>query len=389
MKKLWKSSSTIGGKGCDGSMKVVVIIPTYNERDTIIELLTTLENSISQNERHHVALLVVDDNSPDHTAALVRVHAKQHRNVYLLTGKKEGLGKALLRGMHYATEKLHADIIAQIDADLSHNPSVFPKFLDALDRGADFAIGSRYIPGGSIPDNWAPYRKIYSVVGNSFVRFGLGCPAIHDWTGGYRAFHRKYFDLSKDKLTRYRGYVFQIALLHRSVLAGANVSEVPIHFTDRKFGHSKIAPAEYIRNVVEYVVTARINSIIYGTFGKFAVVGLVGFIINTFGLEFFVSLGVHPASASALGAEMAIVSNFLFNNSWTFRHRKITGLRRLGKFFQFNVTSLGALLIQAGMVAFGTLFWGRDTYRIFYIIGVGFGLLWNYAMYKNVIWKKQ
>lgn len=370
-------------------MKVVVIIPTYNERDTIIELLTTLERVTARNSRYRVSLLVVDDNSPDQTAALVRSHMKKHANVFLLTGKKEGLGKALLRGMHYATENLGAEILAQIDADLSHDPAVFPKFLEALDRGADFAIGSRYIPGGSIPDNWAPHRKLYSVIGNSFVRFGLGYPSIHDWTGGYRAFHRKYFDLSKDRLARYRGYVFQIALLHRSVLAGAHVAEVPIQFTDRKFGHSKIAPAQYIRNVIEYVISARAHSIIHGTFGKFAVVGAVGFIINTITLELFVASGFHPAVGSALGAELAIVSNFLLNNSWTFRHRKITGLRKIGKFFQFNLTSVGAILLQAGTVAFGVWIFGRTSYRIYYIFGVGLGMLWNYTMYKKVIWKKQ
>ena len=368
---------------------MVVIIPTYNERDTIVELLDSLREVTASNKRYTISFLVVDDTSPDGTATLVSGYAKRHKNVFLLSGKKEGLGKALLRGMHYAIEKLHANIIAQIDADLSHDPKVFPKFLDKLNKGADFVVGSRYIPGGSIPDNWAPYRKVYSVVGNSFVRFGLGFPQVHDWTGGYRVFAKKYFDLANDELSKYRGYVFQIALLHKSILNGANVGEVPIHFTDRRFGHSKIAPAEYIRNVFEYVITKRFYSLVAGTFGKFAVVGTVGFIINTIALEVFVGLGFHPATASAFGAELAIVSNFLFNNSWTFRHRKITGLKRIGKFFQFNMTSLGALLIQSGTVAFGVWVAGRDSYRYYYVIGVGLGLLWNYTMYKKVIWKKQ
>lgn len=369
-------------------MKVAVIIPTYNERENIIELLTKLQSVKKQITHHTLEFLVVDDTSPDGTQDVVRDYAHDHPHVHLVTGKKEGLGKAILRGMHYAVEKLDADVIGQIDADLSHDPLVFPQFLKAIDNGADFVVGSRYIPGGSIPGNWAPHRKVYSVIGNSFVRFGLGLPEVHDWTGGYRVYKRKYFELAKDELAKYRGYVFQIAFLHKSILAGAKVAEVPIHFTDRRFGHSKIAPSEYIRHVFEYVISTRAHRAITGSFGKFLVVGSVGFIINTIVLELLVWLGFHPVTGSALGAELAIVSNFIFNNAWTFRHKKITGTRQLRKFFQFNATSFGALAIQAGTVAYGTWIFGREAYRAFYVLGVGIGLMWNYTMYKKVIWKK-
>lgn len=368
-------------------MKVVIIIPTYNERDNILTLLTALRDSCLPLRNHSIAYLVVDDKSPDGTSQLVEKYATRYANVHVLRGAKEGLGRALLRGMVYATDKLHAEIIGQMDGDLSHDPASFPKFFEKLDAGADFVVGSRYIPGGSIPGNWALHRKIYSILGNAIVRFGLGFTHVHDWTGGYRLYKKEYYEKAKEKVKKYSGYVFQIAFLYNAILNDALVAEVPIHFTDRRFGHSKIAPSQYIRDIIVYIIRQRVKRAIHGFFGKFLVVGGIGFIINTLILELVVYLGFHPWVGSAAGAELAIVSNFLLNNAWTFHARKITGLRRISKFLQFNMTSVGAIFLQAGTVFLGTQLFGLATYRVFYLFGVGFGLLWNYTMYKNVIWR--
>lgn len=369
-------------------MKAVILLPTYNERENIATLLTQLERISASIKGYEFAFLVVDDNSPDGTQDVVHTYQKTHPNVYLLGGKKEGLGKAILRGMEYAVTRLRAVYVGQMDADLSHDAAKLPEFFAALDRGHDFVIGSRYIPGGAIPPNWGVHRKIFSVVGNAIVRFGLGFPRVHDWTGGYRVYHKRYYEKLAPQVKKYSGYVFQIAFLHKAVLMGANVYEVPFHFTDRMFGRSKIAPLQYIRNVLLYVARARIKQAIHGHFAKFAVVGTIGFILNTIVLELLVWMGQHPALGSAVGAECAIISNFLLNNSWTFHGRKIRGLKMVPKFLQFNLTSLGAILIQAGTVWVGTRVAGIDLYRWFYILGVGIGLLWNYTMYSRVIWKK-
>ncbi|MBI4062471.1 glycosyltransferase family 2 protein [Candidatus Gottesmanbacteria bacterium] len=368
--------------------KAVVILPTYNERENIVPMLELLENVCEQIRGYSFSILVVDDSSPDGTADAAVEYQKTHKNVYVTSGPKHGLGKALLRGMRYAIDSLHADVIAQMDADLSHDPKALPAFFEKLNKGADFVVGSRYIPGGSIPKNWAPHRKVYSVIGNSIVRFGLGLPAVHDWTGGYRLYVPKYVRILERELEQYSGYVFQIAFLHKSVLLGAHVGEVPIHFTDRRFGHSKIAPSEYIKNVLLYVGRERTRAILTGSFGKFLVVGTIGFIVNTVILELFVAIGFHPVVGSVVGAETSIVSNFFLNNAWTFRSRSIGGARLWGKFFQFNWTSLGAIAILAGTVALGTYLYGVSTYRIFYVLGTILGIAWNYTMYSNVIWKK-
>ncbi len=368
-------------------MNVVVIIPTYNERDNIITLLNQLAVAFKGIRKYTISYLVMDDTSPDGTRDVVTMYKKNHKNVHIIIGKKEGLGKALLRGMIYAFEKMDADIILQIDADLSHNPKTAPEFLKAIDDGANFVVGSRYIKGGSIPENWGIHRKIYSILGNAIVRFGLGHLNIYDWTGGYRAYKKKFYTEIHNELVKYSGYVFQIAFLHKAIHHGAKVVEVPIQFTDRLHGHSKIAPAEYIKNIFMYIAEARMHEIIHGPFGKFLVVGTIGFIINTIVLEGMVRFGFHPTIGSLFGAELAIISNFILNNRWTFRERKISGKRQITKFIQFNTTSVGAILIQTGSVFIGTFFFGVATYRIFYIIGVGIGLMWNYIMYSRVIWK--
>ncbi len=370
-------------------MKIVVILPTYNERENIQSLLDALHRITKNIRGYEFSFLVVDDSSPDGTEKLVETYKDKYPRVYLLSGKKEGLGKALLRGMEYAVEMLKADIIAQMDADLSHDPEVLPQFIRQIKKGADFVIGSRYIPGGSIPDNWGLHRKIFSVIGNSIVRFGLGFTSVHDWTGGYRVYQKKYYEKLHMQMGKYRGYVFQIAFLYKAILAGAKTAEVPIRFTDRKFGHYKISPSEYIREVLIFVFRQRVKRAIYGPFLKFCIVGGIGFTINTILLEIFVKLGFHPSVGSAIGAEFAIMSNFFWNNAWTFKSDKVTGQKLIRKFIQFNTASFGAILLQAGTVAVGTAFLGLPSYRFFYIIGVGFGLIWNYTMYSRVIWKRQ
>ena len=370
-------------------MNTVVILPTYNERDNIKTLLDGIIDAWRKISGHKLTILVVDDTSPDGTGDIVRQYQKKHSHVILLTGKKEGLGSALLRGMNYALDTLHAEIIIQMDADLSHDPASLPLFMAALDKGVDFAVGSRYIAGGSIPDNWGLHRKLFSIVGNAIVRFGLGYTSVHDWTGGYRAYKQSFARDARGELSKYQGYVFQIAFLYKTILAGSKIAEAPIRFTDRKFGHSKIAPSEYIRDVLAFVLRQRAKRAIYGPFLKFCVVGTIGFVINTILLELLVKRGFHPSIGSAVGAEFAILSNFLWNNSWTFGTRKITGLRSVKKFFQFNTASFGAILLQAGTVAVGTIFFGLPSYRFFYLVGVGFGLVWNYTMYSRVIWKRQ
>lgn len=372
-------------------MKVVVVIPTYNERENITILLDQLSGVLKNSGNRTISYLIVDDNSPDGTRAVVDAYRKEHNNVHILSGTKEGLGRALLRGMTEAFERMGADVVLQMDADLSHDPKIAPKLLDAIDKGATFSVGSRYIPGGGIPDNWGIIRKIYSVVGNNIVRFGLWHPSVHDWTGGYRAYTKKHFEAARSHMAPYSGYVFQIAFLHKAIHSGAKVTEIPFHFTDRLYGHSKIAPAQYIFNIYKYIALSRLEELMTGSFGKFLVVGGFGFVINAVILVLLHRVNWSATIANLAGAAVAIFSNFNLNNMWTFKHNKISGAGQyLWKLLHFYVTSaFGVVVIQTGTIAIGVRLFGDHWYFEFFLLGTALLLVWNYFIYSKVIWKKQ
>lgn len=364
-------------------MKVVFILPTYNEKENIGLMLEKLLQVADKNPHHFFKILVVDDRSPDGTGELVKKYIKKNPSIHLLSGPKRGLGRAYVRGIRYAINTLKADVFFKMDADLSHDPKLIPVFLKEIENEADLVIGSRYIKGGSIPQEWALHRKIFSIFGNLIVRFGLMIPQVHEWSSGYRAVKAEVFKKVSQGLRKYPGYTFQIAFLHRAINCGFKVVEIPLKFIDRRYGQSKFAAFNYISNVVLYVLT---NS----SFVRFCIVGTIGFIINTIGLEGFYRLGFRPGPAAALGAEFAIVSNFILNNFWTFSHKKIGQKENIfAKFLQFNGISLGAVFIQWVIVGLGTSIFGDQTRFIFFVLAIlVFVIPYSYFMYNRFIWKK-
>ena len=133
-------------------MRIIIIIPTFNERGNIGALISALLEQF-KGIRHDLHILIVDDNSPDGTAEVVRNLRPDNDNIHLLTGQKAGLGAAYIRGMNHALNTLRADLVFEMDADFSHKPEDIPRLLSEIDAGADFVIGSRYVPGGSVPKN--------------------------------------------------------------------------------------------------------------------------------------------------------------------------------------------------------------------------------------------
>ena len=368
-------------------MKIVIIIPTYNEVENIGRLIEALETASRRFSHHETQLLVVDDNSPDGTGKLVEKLTKKFPSLTLLSGEKQGLGQAYLRGMDFAVDKLGADIIVEIDADFQHDPLALPAFIERIDTGYDFVIGSRYIKGGSIPNNWSALRKLLSKIGNLLVRIGLLTFGVHDWTSGYRAVKTWVYQRTRTQLTGFNGYTFQVAFLHQVLRSGAKVVEIPIQFGERKYGKSKIG-GEYVKNLLIYLIKTRIHETATPRFLKFLVVGTIGFVINTVVLEVLVRLGIRPSISGGIGGELAIISNFTFNNIWTFKEKKITSIRQIpGKFIIFNLASFGSVIIQTITIEIGTRIFGVPTYRIFYVLGVGIGLIWNYFMYNRVVWQ--
>ncbi|MCL5438426.1 MAG: glycosyltransferase family 2 protein [Patescibacteria group bacterium] len=374
-------------------MKVVIILPTYNEKENIEELVPYLEEDIFPKVKNHkMFILVADDNSPDGTAEEVKKLMKKWQNIDISEGPKRGLGAAYVRGMTHAIEKMDADIMFEMDADGQHDPKKIPEFLNKIDQGYDMAIGTRYSQGGSIPENWPIKRKMFSVFGNLLVRTILMKFSIHDWTGGYRVLKKEVFLKEKDELEYYHSYTFQIAFLHKTLRDGFKVAEVPFHFSDRKLGMSKFPALEYIINALKYVITAKIKEIIFGPFGKFLVVGGIGFILNATILKILVeTFKWNPSYANLVGAAVAIFSNFNLNNLWTFNEKKITNISSYFlKLIQFYLTSaIGVIFIQTGTIFLGDHLIGRQYYFIYFLIGTFLLLIYNFTIYNRIIWRKK
>jgi cellulose synthase/poly-beta-1,6-N-acetylglucosamine synthase-like glycosyltransferase len=233
------------------SKKACIVMPTYNERDNVSGMLDKLLEIFDSMRDFEMSLLVVDSYSPDGTYEIVESYAKKYRNIHLLLAKKEGLGKAYVRGFSYAVNCLKADYVLEMDCDFSHNPEDIPRLLAATKRGSDFVIGSRYIDGGSIPEDWGLMRKANSIVANLLARFIAGLGPVRDTTSGFRCISARLIKRIDLEHLDAAGYSFQMNLLFEATRLGARVREVPIDFVDRRFGESKLRMqdrTEFIKN---------------------------------------------------------------------------------------------------------------------------------------------
>ncbi|MBI4613311.1 MAG: polyprenol monophosphomannose synthase [Planctomycetes bacterium] len=213
-------------------MRRVVLVPTYNERENLpafAERLLGLDPPFD--------VLVIDDGSPDGTGQLADSVARTNPRLSVLhREKKEGLGRAYLAGFAWALSRGY-DRIFHMDADFSHDPHALPRLSAALD-GADLALGSRYIPGGSVA-GWGPGRRALSGWGSFYSRLFLDL-AIRDLTGGFKGYRREVLEALDFSRIGSRGYSFMIETTYRAVRAGFRVVEVPIRFVDRRAGKSKM-----------------------------------------------------------------------------------------------------------------------------------------------------
>lgn len=369
-------------------LKAVIVVPTYNEKENISELITAVLKQQEKIKNYELNILITDSHSDDGTLELVAEISRKNQSVFLLDVKERGIGIALLKGYQYATNKLEASIIMQMDADLQHNPSDIPRFLTEFKDGINFVQGSRFIKGGANDLEW--YRQLFSWGANLVARLLMGIMEIHEFTTSYRAFTADLFKKINTEKIPWRGksFIFQPAFLYAAFDAGAKIKEIPIVFTDRKHGYSKMNILSYIKDLLLLAIKVRVRR--SKRFLKFFIVGLIGLAINTIVLKILVDKFFwHPTSANLIGAEMAIISNFILNNLWTFNDRKISSVSQaLKKFLQFNLTSAGAIVISSVIITLGVFLFGRDNYLIYYFLGIAIAMFWNYFMYSRVIWKK-
>lgn len=356
-----------------------MIIPTYNERDNIGALIDALHKQFAAMQ-HEMHILVVDDHSPDGTSDIVTCKMQAYPNLHLLSGAKKGLGTAYIRGMRHALNVLQADAVMEMDADFSHKPDDVPRLIKALESGADFVIGSRYVVGGSIPQEWHVLRKLASRVGNIIARYVAGLYRIKDCTAGFRAIRATLLaKINLDNL-KVQGYAFQIALLHAAFMHEAVIQEIPVEFVDRTRGHSKLG----LHDIVEFILNAWwIRLYTFQTFLKFSLVGLSGVGVNVGCFTVLLSLGFNKYLASPIAIELAILWNFLCNNSWTFRARDTThGMQMKG--LKFNVVSFLSLGISYLTFILLSLYFPRGQPQFYQIIGIVPASLVNYFL--NSYW---
>jgi dolichol-phosphate mannosyltransferase len=215
-------------------MRTLVIIPTYLEADNVAVVLERVREVAPD-----VDILVVDDSSPDGTADVVKTANEDLGQIDLLSQpEKGGLGVAYRAGFTRAFADGY-EVIVQMDADMSHPPEVLPELLARIDEGADVAVGSRYVKGGSTP-HWPKQRRLLSRIGNTYASTVLGL-GVHDATAGYRAYRASVLRSIDAADTRATGYGFQVELAYLAHRQGATIVEVPITFMDRVRGESKMS----------------------------------------------------------------------------------------------------------------------------------------------------
>ncbi len=398
----------------------VVVIPTYNEADSIGEMVETLCGQIFPAiDDWRCLLLIVDDTSPDGTYKIVQNLQKKYQNLrLLLNSEKIGIGGAYVKGFQHAMDDLKAEVIVEFDGDFQHPPKIIPEMLEQISRGADYVLGSRNIKGGSVPKSWGLKRLFFSKFGGGVVaRMILFFPTkyffkITDPTTGCRASRVKGFVDQMDfrHLYSYQ-FGYKMDFLYKMVKLGAKVKEVPLEFGLRQTGESKITN-QTAKDIWKTIILLRWNDPATKKFIKFGTVGFTGFLVNSFALEFFrrvsissslangfsylegssMSLLATPSAwAGGLAAELAIISNYLLNNFWTFAAEKITHpMKMVLKFLQFNLTSFGAVIIQFVIIGLATVVFGDTALvRQFALIGsIGFLILpYNWVMYNTFIWR--
>src|SRR3989338_1286603 len=262
-------------------MKIVHIIPTFNEKENIERMVTVLTEVAKKTPQDIHEILFVDDYSPDGSGELVKKLQKKNSKVHLIEKKKEGLGKALIMGYDYAIRKLHADIVIPNDADFQWDPEDIPSLIKKLNEGYDVVVASRHVAGGKVV-GWNWFRNLNHQLSNSLLAWWVaGVKEVHDHAGNFKAIRVKGI-LDKISLHKMQnaGFSFQLHILYELSKTGAKFTEVPVIFHERRFGKSKIGfNRYYVRDVFEYIKSS--ISIRYdrsASFFKYCMVGGTGFL---------------------------------------------------------------------------------------------------------------
>lgn len=373
-------------------MKLLIAIPTYNEIENIKPFISLVFEHVPS----WTDVLVIDDNSPDGTAAAVEGLASQyHGRLHLLKRpEKKGLAQAYLAAFEWGNggggdnNARSYDVFLEMDADFSHNPEYIPAMLQEIESH-DVVIGSRNIKNGRV-EGWTLLRNLISKGGSMYSRMVLGCPVM-DLTGGFNMWRKS--ALEKIGLTTIisRGYSFQIEMKYKAFLAGCSILEIPIVFTDRKQGMSKMSRKILLEALVNIWKIKQRSGRETGLrqFVKFAVTGGLGTITNL--LVFFVFadlLGLLEIPVSIGCFLIAVTQNYILNHLWSFKtHTAGAGLS-LKRWGLFTVSSLLGLAVNITVMKFILLHWTLPYKFIAQAWGIAAGMVINFFISKYAVFKK-
>jgi len=395
--------------------KIVVTCPTYNEKKNIKNIATVILAQQKYLSKYELQVLFSDSHSPDGTYSFAQKLSQKNPNIHALDVKERGIGVGIYLGHKYAVEKLGADILIQMDADLQQNPADIPRFIKEIEKGYDLVIGSRLVKGGA---NQLPgLRKLFTLGASWICRILWGELKLHEFTNSYRAFTKELFEkVNFDRIPwKSTSYVYQPAFLNEALLAGAKWIEIPIVFSHRTAGTSKIKTSSYIKDLMIYSVKVAIRR--RETLIKFLIVGSIGYFVNAIPLGLlnrgeinimnikFLTFHVLsspifnfiPANSSifllerlfwatVVAIELSIISNFILNDSWTFKSKERVRKPLIIRFIQFNTASVGSPIIQIiTILLLFNLFHIHE--QIGLVFGILLGLVWNWLWASKFIWK--
>ncbi len=361
---------------------LTVIIPTFKEEANIRNIINEVDEVFKKNALNG-EILVVDDNSPDHTIAIVNELKKTKENVSLLVRTSDhGLSQSVADGFLHAS----SDIFVVIDADLSHPPDLIPMMYKEIREGSDVVIGSRYMEGGGIR-KWPLRRRVISLGATFLGR--LLFPDITDPVSGFFAVRKSVVAQARLKP---RGYKILLEVLGKGIWE--NDKEIPFEFSDREIGASKLK----IKTIIEYaqqVVDITLFSFSHHQSAawrewkkvfKFGLVGLSGIVVNLAVLQVFLMSGISGYIALFFAIVISILNNFLWNDLWTFRtsrQRSVTSMRRRLGFFY--LISAGGAAINYGIAVLFIQVFGMNIF-ISDLIGILIGFIWNFLINRRLTW---
>ena len=366
----------------DKARSISVILPTYNEAQNLPTVVAEIEGAL---EGHELEILVVDDDSPDRTWERARElgREREHLRVIRRVGRR-GLSSAVIEGFLAA----RGEVLAVMDADGQHDAHLLPQLLEAVTGGADIAIGSRYIEGGSV-GAWDERRHLLSSVATRLSQ-RLCRVEVQDPMSGFFAIESQAFAEVLPRLNPMGFKILLDILVH--LPRGSRATELPFRFGNRLHGESKLTPRVQIQ-FLEYLWDVTLGKVVSLTFLKFCLVGSTGVVVNLLAYTAAAWLlreggrlqRFEFSLALALAIEIAIVWNFTLNNLWTFAHARLRGTKLVTGFLKFNAAcGFGALTNYAVAEFLFGRGWKEFTCVL---VGAFAGVIWNYGVNRLITWR--